>query len=511
MARLLRRAGDQIDAHARAGVRDDTTPMITPGMGVPSEGVTPMVPDQSREDFLPFLGRQAARTGARAAEEVLGFPGRLQDLAGFGHTLLSAAAAPIVDPIARQIEEQRRAAGMAEPERPSPHPSFAPFFDTRDQTVVDRAVADRDERIGFPRPEDIREQVTRRLTGDYLEPQTGAEKFADDVTQTLTGLLVPGIKAPGLKQGLIQAGRMLGIAGGAELSKLAADKMQIGPTGQDVIKNGFIMGGLILTGPRFWGNVRRMFSASEAALPAADSLKSSKVTPLADKLNEYIFEGRITPDETLRKRAGSFFRAVEGKEIPVSAVKDLYKDINNFWPDAKSFQKTYLKEIQQGANELLKEYGKHNPDFYNNWRMATDMTRAAFQQSDTAKWMTGKIDKIFNSSATPFFLFANPVMTLQTIGGALAARAAITVGDMIIREPSTLKLYGRILKEASLQNIGAVSQLAEKLDKKFQEYEKKNTIPEDVRRYMKDVVRESNPDAAEAYRTGPRLIRRAAP
>jgi hypothetical protein len=113
------------------------------------------------ETLLETTARTTARTGARAAETLLGLPGDVKDL-------LSNILVGIPEYFAgEELPRWRQAVKGDQSDFPEPLG------------------------LNFPTSSELREGITKPLTGEYLEPKNEFEKFGDTISEDFASLAIP--------------------------------------------------------------------------------------------------------------------------------------------------------------------------------------------------------------------------------------------------------------------------------------------------------------------------------
>ena len=151
---------------------------------------------QQPESTLGFLGRTGARTLARAGESIAGLPG---DIASAGLGLANYGISKVTG-------------------KPGPIP-----------------------KLPLPTSEAIRENVTKPLTGNYLEPQSKNEQFYDDIIGDAAVLFSPFKGKVPFAKGVAGA---LGRSAVGNTAKWATEQVTDSP----VVGTGVKIGSMVLAG-----------------------------------------------------------------------------------------------------------------------------------------------------------------------------------------------------------------------------------------------------------------------
>ena len=229
---------------------------------------------------MPWHQRQVPRLAARAGEAVAGLPGDIASLAGTVGNLVSGGNLPTYEDVQEKLP------------------------------------------ISLPTSSQIREGLTKRITGEALEPKNWVESLADDVVgdfATMTGL---GLKAPAM---MGKVGKLLfpGMPDNLLTKQLS------NPVVQSIISNFIKVGGESVGGKAF-----------------GESLKLGSLLGMN-------FLGGITQ---VKKDAGSVFN--KGKKIlrdPSMPRVEETKRINNIMSDIKDRMTSSIKEGDRSKlNNLVK-------------------------------------------------------------------------------------------------------------------------------------------------------------
>lgn len=162
--------------------------------------------EPEEEGWLGAAARNVGALGARAAETVVGTPGGLQQLAHVGIGKVAG---------------------------------FIPGV--KEDTVFDWLEKGRK----LPTPSDVRESLTKPLTGEYFEPKGELSKIGHEVAEDVTALVIPwsnpaakGAKALNLINSLKKIGKAFGAASGGQATKQTLKALGFGETTQNLAKLG---------------------------------------------------------------------------------------------------------------------------------------------------------------------------------------------------------------------------------------------------------------------------------
>ena len=387
--------------------------------------------EPQEESTGAYLGRTAARTGARAAEAVAGLPGNV----------LSAAHG-----VAKFIA-----------------PSYAEVANKENLPNI------------LPTTQNIREGVTQKLTGQYLEPQTSSEQFLDDITEDAATLLLPIPGAP--KTGLINKfAKALGTSTAGNFAKWAGEEL-VGPKTGQAAKMGAMLATNMLGSRKSIDNLRNnLYAQRDEAIPAKTTFgfmpERKQLNDVINNVKKRDFKGK----DFVLDRLKSFDNVEPGD---VKGLIKLKEDWNSYFDEAQKFSKTASHELNQGVgilNKGIERYGKTNPKFYNPHLQAEELT-AALKSNNAIQRFVNKSPLVQNSLSNPIVkhaLFGLGYAGANAIGGApvlgaatavLGAREGLKAAQLLWKSPLARKSYSSFFTHALANNAaGAVKDIA-KLNK----------------------------------------------
>src|SRR5271165_1406288 len=232
-------------------------------------------PAAQQESIPGGLFRNASRLATRSVETALGLPGDVESL---GRGALNLGG--------------RLVAGtnVVSPE------SFLP---------TSERVREFGKKLDEPR------LAAKGLSPNYLEPQGGLENFADEVTKTATGLLLP---ISGGTVGLTtKALRAAGIAGASELAKLGTQYVTGSEAAGDGAKIGTMLATSLIGTPGIKKYMDSLYATSESLIPEGAQATSKLIEPTLMKLEKVLSKGTTTPTKASVSRVVSDLR---GKITP---------------------------------------------------------------------------------------------------------------------------------------------------------------------------------------------------
>lgn len=400
--------------------------------------------EPSEESYLDLAKRTASRTTARVGETAIGIPAAIRDTAQMGTEFVADQVRKLFgkEPLTDEQKQQAR-------ERASSGGSLASL-----------AVS------ALPSSQDVRQSVTQKLTGDYLEPQGEAEEFMDEVTQDLTALSVGG------------AGsflRKLGTSVAANAGKETAKALNVGEGGQAATKIGVLMlGG--------WAGQRspkemtaELYKDAYKAIPKDAKYNAST---LANDLKEFrkdIMVGGSTPakNPTINsmKQLENKIRAGNGKievvELPGfrNAVNEIRFGTDRLSPAAQN----WLNKYDFILNKHLDNYGASNPAFLKNYRDANLGFSGLKQSNKIANFISRKVPVGDIDARTATILMHASPGAMKSAGIAIPVALSYQMLHRMTMNPVLRRHYLDVLKAAGKENAVATSRALQELDKTVRE------------------------------------------
>jgi len=412
--------------------------------------------------FGPFMvgeegRRHTGRTAARVGETLLGLPGDVREVTKFAGDWLGDKARgllgkePLTDEEKSFIEEQMK-------------PS--------DWDLLGRLTE------ALPTSSELREGVTRKYTGDYLEPQNKWEAFADDVAQDFAALAIP-------VKGKIPFARALGSSLVANTGGEIAGEF----LGEDA-KNYTKLGLLFATGMvgRNKGGVKKyineLYTDMRSEVPEGARVASSGLESKLKKIEAQLRKG--DPSAASKKEAFQKIDAirnkVQGGEITVDELLELTKDTNEVIFSGKELVRSQNKlfDIREALHDATKEYGSQNAEFLSKWKDANQAYAATELSRKVGNWVKKNIKpKDYAYAATALGveggLLGAPaaLTTMGGLGGAAATAYSAEVMKRIAQSPALRRYYMNTVNASLKQNKAGftrnIKMLDDGLNKSFQE------------------------------------------
>lgn len=423
---------------------------------VPEEDVTP----EEKPSFLSEAGRHTGRVLARAGESALGFFGDLRDFSQFAGEWLG--------------EKARSALGKP------------PLTDEQKQQIREELKPGKYNLIGrlneaLPTSKDVREGVTKRLTGEHLEPQSENEAIGDSFVQDAVTLFLPGPK------GKAAFAKAMGISAGANLAHKGVKELGGSETQQEYAKAGTMLLLSLFGRNGFRGaqnHVNDLYQKAEKLLPPGATADATKLTKNLTDLRNKMTKGTVAPSEKfVIDEIDAVLGKVKNGQIPVDEAWASTRSINEKLQNivfntqekaGKARARKLAKQINSDLNEVIADYGKTNPKFYKAFSEAQQGFGALGQSKTVSNFISKHAKTYAPHSAMGLLLTAvtSPATAAYTLATGVASAAALKTGELIYRigkSPVLQKYYINVLKDAAIQDAVAMNKNLESLEKKLRE------------------------------------------
>lgn len=399
---------------------------------------------QPKENLKSNIGRQVGRAGARITETVLGAPRAFGEfLEGFvPEKILKKGAEKIGlgKPVEKVLELQKK---------------FAPYK-------------------LFPKSEDIRENVTKHLFGEKLEPKNKWEAKTDELVSDFAALAIP---LPGSQLRLLKPA-MLAVGGNIAshiVGEIGGTKKQ-----QTYTKLGTILLGSLLN-PKSAQNLEKsLYSDAQAARPSDAKVSAKNLTRLVDSFEKELMKG--DPGATSKRKSLDLIKDIKSKaknkEIDVEELEQFKRDINEarsslyetFKTDkvGRKAAKRNLDTVSKFVDKTLTEYGKQNPEWETFYRSANEVHGAIAQSKRLRHWFGNNIKKIgfapLLAEMGLYYFGGFPAAAVATgIGGA--GFVGTEIGARFLKSPTLRKHYMNVINSALKEDAVAVHENLKRLDK----------------------------------------------
>ena len=392
----------------------------------------------SEESQTPFqkFQRHAARTGSRVAETIVGLPGDIIQLAKF-------------------VSEK-----LPEP----------PEFLKREPSFLQKAGKKALESI--PTSQDLKE-ISQELTKGYTAPQDEKEAFADDIVSLATSLALPTKNPTKIKNVLSSVGKaVLAKTAGKGAEALGAEE-----GGQFAAEMGtlFLLG---LKGAKSANKyVSEMYNDATEKIPKGTIVPTNKLTSKLTSVRNELEKGisTATKKEVLSAVSDLEKKSLRG-HLEAEELVESFHNINEKMNAKKLFdemgagERKLLKHrydlLKDAVRDDIKEYGKFNPSFYDQWEKANEAYATIKKSKTVSSYLESKLGKLPKHLATGIaveIFLGYPKAAAATAGAAGAVKA----GELLYRIASSKTLakhYGGVIKAATDQNLPALINELNKLE-----------------------------------------------
>ena len=381
-----------------------------------------------KPSMLKEFGRHISRTGSRAIETVVGFPGDIVNFVKF--------------------------IGEKLPKLPSSLEKEPTFVQKYGKKLLEK----------LPNSEEVKE-FSSYLTSGFTDPKNAKEELGDDITSLATSLLIPS-KDPIKFKSFLNA---IGLASIAKGAKKGAESLggEIGAQTSAEIGTLFLTSLLSAkTADKF---VSDQFKQARSKIPSGTMLSTNKLENSLNTLEKDLSRGISTPTKTEVKKAVEELRVkASGGSMEADELVEAYHNINERYNSKKLFDELNTTErkalkyrYDKFKDELQKEisdYGNYNPSFYNQWKKANNAYATIAQSKKVSNFLESKLGSLpkhlTGAVALELFL-GHPYVAAGTIGSA----AAVKTGELLYRIRKSSKLqehYLNVIKESMNENLPAV-------------------------------------------------------
>lgn len=414
------------------------------------------------EGIVGSLGRGVARTVARAGEAIAGAPGDIASgILGLGN-------------LAAQKITGNEIPGVSAVQ------NYIPGSDT------------------------LKKQVTERITGDYLKPQSGTEEFIDTIVGDIASLMVPGSIAT---KGGRAALKGIGSLGAKELGKAVA-KQGARAIGSHAIGKGVeeltgspLAGGLakgatlVLSstagGRSALKNMQKeKYTAAEQSVPRGQTVQAGDLKSWIKNTRGTVSKSDMAEKDFITERLKATEKNINRSgSIGVKELMQLRKDANAwiFKKDIAGQSKRYVGALRDRLNDKLSQYGQTNPEFIQNFKAADDITRGIESG--------GKIQKFLNENVSLskaltnykplsygayglYYLLGKPHALGAILAGSSTSFASKYLGqiyNLLKNSEQARTYYADVLKKSATGDVTGVVRSIKAFDQYASKYEKSNS------------------------------------
>lgn len=397
--------------------------------------------------------RHVARTGSDIASTLAGLPGDMRDFLG---SVYGLGEEYFPESISKPMEKVRQ---------------------SYESSPIKKVLG------VLPTSSELRKKAEERSEG-YLKPKTKAEENASELVHDITSFFAPGT-------GKLSFVKKLGIPLLANLSKEGI-RYAGGTEKQQAYTKLGVMLPLVMMNP---GGAKKhaesLFQKSEALVPENAFISTNSLTPKLKNLEIKLQKGRGA-SEPSKAEALTLIKDIEKKivnnKIPVHEAIELRKDINKLIKRAGGFdipkdEKISLlkniNEIKNGIISTIEDYGVQNPQFGKLNRAANESFAVIENSNRASRTIEKALKKPITNNTLKILLgispyigagaagIVSPVAAAGTLAG-VGSYNAIKLFERIRKSPELRKYYQNVLIEGMKENVPAVTQNLQKLDKKLE-------------------------------------------
>ena len=239
----------------------------------------------------------------------------------------------------------------------------------------------------------------------YTKPQNSIDASVEELAADAAFLMMPGL-APMKWQ------KALKVAGLGNTAKFLAQRVGIGPVGQEVAKVGGMFGANIvnvLKPGAYLNRAEELYKTAKDAIKRKPTIALDRIKPITDTARELSSDGYL-PKELERavanlKASSSPGTLLEGatdalrktktaqaiNRTPIGKIIDLKRHINDlmFNRNASPFQVEQLGRLKDVTSKLIKEYSRGNKNFAKPFYQAENLFASAKGAEKISNYFSG--------------------------------------------------------------------------------------------------------------------------
>ncbi|HEY5267742.1 MAG TPA: hypothetical protein VII94_01255, partial [Candidatus Saccharimonadales bacterium] len=337
--------------------------------------------------------------------------------------------------------------------------------------------------IPLPTSEAIRRNVTKPLTGEYLEPRGSGEDFYDKIIGDAATLLIPlKTKIPFSKA----IGGALGRSLAGNTAQWAAEKVTDSP----LVGAGVKIGAMALAGT-IGGRKElvilkdKSYKDAFSKLPEKTKFDFKPEIQKLEKIANKFLKGDHPDKKFILDRLNSIENvATESGKSAIKDMIDLKQDWNKYLSDP-SLSKSSRDSIKQAVgivNDGIKRYGTKNPAFFKPYQAAEELT-GALQSTNYVQKVLAKHPYLQQSVKNPIInklLWGGAIYSAGHAGfpaiaglgaGALIAKESAKAYQLLAKSPIAQRYYKDLIEAALRNDTKAIAKNLSKLDKSADNFE----------------------------------------
>lgn len=344
--------------------------------------------------------------------------------------------------------------------------------------------------LPIPTSENIREYVTKPLTGQYLEPSNSGEQFYDDVISDAAVIFLPVKgKIPFAKALTGSLGKSL--IGNA--AQWATQQVTGSPLAGTAAKIGAVALGNTIAGRRELTQLKNQsYIKAFENIPGKRPINVNKTKEVIDNLRKQVTKSDIKDKKFILERFESFYPNVDA--IGDASLKDIInlKQDWNAYLRTENFTDKGRAILQQGVkalNSRIEKYGLKNKKFYEPYKIGEELT-SGLQNANFVQKILQKspyLEKGIKNPLVKFLLYgglhkASSYLSPTTLalgaagaGTAYGIRETAKAYQLLTRSPIARKYYKDVVQAALDNNIKLLAKNVAKLDNAANDYTNKNS------------------------------------
>ncbi len=401
----------------------------------------PLEQQSSSEPSLPGqIAKGALKTLPRVAEAIVGTPGNLLST-GFG----------ALNYIGRKIGDE------------NPIPTY--------EQIQEKLP------ISLPTSQQVRENVTQKLTGQELEPESDWENRYQQGVETFTNLLNP-LNIAG--KGTTAVTALKGALGG-ELFKYIAESFGLDDMTQAVAKTAGILSGTMgLRGKELARTYEKNYGKF-GELAKGKKVPSKQLYNDIEKIyDQYVSKGDSSAKGFAKQRLKAIENTIEGNSIDAHDLWELKKNANEYFADASKSERDVLKKIIDAEKNALKQLGpdyktlQEADDIYSSFMQSNSAMRTIKKVIPHAEDVVPWLKPLLGYGAT----LTNKLPHLAGGYGVYKIAKEANMARKFLGTETGRNFYKKILEEATLGATASLAKDIKKLNheaKKFELLEDKPT------------------------------------
>lgn len=337
-----------------------------------------------------------------------------------------------------------------------------------------------------PTSDEIREKVSRPLGGEFLEPQSKGEEFADEIVGDAAQLLLPiKGKIPFGKKLLTHTLRGLGTAAGANVASSVAGALGADEKGKTATK----LGSMLLMGALGRGNPKKyvgnLYKEAEEAIQGAPRVPAHDLRARLRPLERDLQKGLKAPSEKavlskIKELNKKMARGTIGIDELWASKRSLNEEMAKALFEspskgAKARAKNLFKKVNKELNNELNEYGKTNPKFQNAYKNAEEGFAALAQSEVLGNFIRNNAKYSPNSILLYPLVHAFPGASVAGAAGGATAYKGAQLAYRLAKSQALRNHYKNVLKAAAQGNSGAMNRSLKKMDEELMKKQEKTT------------------------------------